>query len=168
MPSGRFLMEDYYYAGGLPAVLRALGEHGLLDKDALTVTGQSMWDNVKDAPNWNTEVIRTLDNPHTARGGIIAPAGRSRTRRGGPQAVRSVPPSSCDTAAARSCSRPSGSRRPKINDDSLDVDETCVLVLKNWGPKGYPGMSEVGNMGLPPQVADARACATWSGSRMRA
>ena len=69
MPSGRFLMEDYYYAGGLPTVLRALGEHGLLDKDALTVTGQSIWDNVKDAPNWNTEVIRTFDNPHTEHGG---------------------------------------------------------------------------------------------------
>ena len=71
MPSGRFLMEDYYYAGGLPAVLRALGEHGLLDKDAPTVTGQSIWANVKDAPNWNTEVIRTFDNPHTAHGGIV-------------------------------------------------------------------------------------------------
>ena len=71
MPSGRFLMEDYYYAGGLPTVLRALGEHGLLDKDALTVTGQSIWDNVKDAPNWNTEVIRTFDNPHTEHGGMV-------------------------------------------------------------------------------------------------
>ena len=69
MPSGRFLMEDYYYAGGLPAVLRALGEHGLLDKRALTVTGRSIWDNVKDAPNWNTEVIRTFDHPHTEHGG---------------------------------------------------------------------------------------------------
>ena len=71
MPSGRFLMEDYYYAGGLPAVLRTLGEHGLLDKRALTVTGRSIWDNVKDAPNWNTEVIRTFDNPHTEHGGIV-------------------------------------------------------------------------------------------------
>ena len=71
MPSGRFLMEDYYYAGGLPTVLRALGEHGLLDKDALTVTGRSIWDNVKDAPNWNTEVIRTFDNPHTEHGGMV-------------------------------------------------------------------------------------------------
>ena len=64
MPSGRFLMEDYYYAGGLPTVLRALGEHGLLDKDALTVTGQSIWDNVKDAPNWNT---RKSSGPSTTR-----------------------------------------------------------------------------------------------------
>ena len=62
MPSGRFLMEDYYYAGGLPAVMRLLGEHGLLDKDALTVTGKTMWENVKDATNWNTEVIRTFED----------------------------------------------------------------------------------------------------------
>jgi dihydroxyacid dehydratase/phosphogluconate dehydratase len=71
MPSGRFLMEDYYYAGGLPAVMRTLGENGLLDKDALTVTGSSIWDNVEAAPNTNTEVIRTFDNPHTERGGIV-------------------------------------------------------------------------------------------------
>ena len=83
-------MEDYYYAGGLPAVMRALGEHGLLDKDALTVTGRSIWDNVKDAPNWNTEVIRTLRQPaHRARRDR-GPARQPRARRRGPQAVRGV------------------------------------------------------------------------------
>jgi dihydroxy-acid dehydratase len=151
MPSGRFLMEDYYYAGGLPAVLRALGEHGLLDKGALTVTGQSIWDNVKDAPNWNTEVIRTFDNPHTAHGGIVVLRGNLA-----PDGAVLKP-----SAASPELMRHKGRAvvfetiedyKAKINDESLDVDETCVLVLKNCGPKGYPGMSEVGNMGLPPKV----------------
>ena len=151
MPSGRFLMEDYYYAGGLPTVMRTLGEHGLLEKNALTVTGQSMWANVKDAPNWNTDVIRTFDNPHTAHGGIavlrgnLAPDG----------AV--LKPSAATPALMRHRGRAVvfetiEDYKAKINDEALEVDETCILVLKNCGPKGYPGMSEVGNMGLPPKV----------------
>jgi dihydroxyacid dehydratase/phosphogluconate dehydratase len=70
MPSGRFLMEDFYYAGGLPAVVRSLGEHGLLHRDALTVNGRTMWENCQDAPNYNTEVIRPFDRPVVAHGGI--------------------------------------------------------------------------------------------------
>ena len=148
MPSGRFLMEDFYYAGGLPAVMRALGENGLLEKDALTVTGQTEWDNVKDAPNWDTEVIRTFDNPHTAHGGIavlkgnLAPDGAI------------IKPSAATPALMSHRGRALvfesiEDYKAKINDDTLDVDETCVLVLKNCGPKGYPGMPEVGNMARP-------------------
>src|SRR6516164_10156252 len=71
MPSGRFLMEEFYYAGGLPAVLRRLGEHGLLPHpDALTVNGRSLWDNVREAPSYNDEVIRPLDKPLIDDGGI--------------------------------------------------------------------------------------------------
>ena len=81
MPSGRFLMEDFYYAGGLPAVMRTLGEHGLLNRDAMTVNGQTIWENCKDAPNCNAEVIRPFDKPLAASGGIavlrgnLAPTG---------------------------------------------------------------------------------------------
>jgi dihydroxyacid dehydratase/phosphogluconate dehydratase len=151
MPSGRFLMEDYYYAGGLPAVMRALGEHGLLDKDALTVTGQTMWENVKDAPNWDTEVIRAWDNPHTEHGGIVVLKGNLA-----PDGAVLKP-----SAATASLMKHRGRAvvfesiedyKAKIEDEALDVDETCMLVLKNCGPKGYPGMAEVGNMGLPPKV----------------
>jgi L-arabonate dehydrase len=151
MPSGRFLMEDYYYAGGLPAVLRSLGEHDLLDKDAPTVTGRSIWDNVKDAPNWDTEVIRAFDNPHTAHGGIVILRGNLA-----PDGAVIKP-----SAATPELMRHRGRAvvfeniedyKAKINDEALDVDETCILVLKNCGPKGYPGMAEVGNMGLPPKV----------------
>ena len=67
MPSGRFLMEDFYYAGGLPAVMRTLGEHGLLNRDAMTVNGQTIWENCQDAPNCNPEVIRPFDRPLAAQ-----------------------------------------------------------------------------------------------------
>ena len=151
MPSGRFLMEDYYYAGGLPAVLRTLGEHGLLDKNAPTVTGQSMWANVKDAPNFNTEVIRAFDNPHTAHGGMVILRGNLA-----PDGAV-LKPSAATPALMRHRGRAVvfesiEDYKAKIEDESLEVDETCMLVLKNCGPKGYPGMAEVGNMGLPPKV----------------
>src|SRR5690606_2030840 len=70
MPSGRFLMEDFFEAGGLPAVLRELGERGLLNKDALTVNGRTIWENNKDAPCWNREVIHSFDAPFKPEAGI--------------------------------------------------------------------------------------------------
>ena len=70
MPSGRFLMEDFYYAGGLPVVLRDLGEQGLLNRDALTVNGRTIWENVKDARCWNREVITASGSPFKADAGI--------------------------------------------------------------------------------------------------
>ncbi len=77
-PSGRFLMEDFYYAGGLPAVLRALAEHGQLDGDALTVNGRTMGENVKDAPVWNREVIRDYEKPLVESGGVAVLRGNLR------------------------------------------------------------------------------------------
>jgi dihydroxy-acid dehydratase len=151
MPSGKWLMEDYYYAGGLPAVMRALGEHGLLDKDALTVNGQTMWDNVKDAPNWNTEVIRSFDNPHTEHGGIVVLRGNLAPE-GAVLKPSAATPALMNHRGRAVVFEDIEDYKAKIEDEALDVDETCVLVLKNCGPKGYPGMSEVGNMGLPPKV----------------
>jgi dihydroxy-acid dehydratase len=151
MPSGKWLMEDYYYAGGLPAVLKMLGENGLLDKDAPTVSGKSIWENVKDAPNWNTEVIREFDNPHTKHGGIAVLRGNLVP--GG--AV--IKPSAATPELMQHRGRAVVFEniedfKAKIEDPDLDVDASCILVLKNCGPKGYPGMSEVGNMPLPPKV----------------
>jgi len=151
MPSGRFLMEDFYYAGGVPAVVRALGEQGLLHRDALTVNGKTIWQNCENARNWNEEVIRPVGNPLVEHGGVavlrgnLAPDGavlkpsaaspHLMTHRG-----RAVVFSSIEDYHAR------------IEDPALDIDETCVMVLQNCGPKGYPGMAEVGNMGLPPKI----------------
>jgi dihydroxyacid dehydratase/phosphogluconate dehydratase len=151
MPSGRFLMEDFYYAGGLPAVIRTLDGHNLLRSNALTVTGKSIGENCKDAPNWNEEVIRPFHNPLVEQGGIavlrgnLAPDG----------AV--LKPSAASPHLMRHRGRAVVFRtiehyKERIIDPDLNVDENSVLVLQNCGPKGYPGMAEVGNMGLPPKL----------------
>lgn len=151
MPSGRFLAEDYYYAGGLPAVLRRLGEHGLLEKDALTINGKTIWENVKDAPCRNEEVIRPWDRPLVAEGGLVVLRGNLA-----PDGAVLKP-----SAASPHLLRHEGRAvvfedidhyHARIADPTLEVDENSVLVLKNCGPKGYPGMAEVGNMGLPPKL----------------
>jgi len=152
MPSGRFLMEEFYYAGGLPAVLRRLGEHGLLPHpQAPTVNGQSLWDNVKDAPMLNDEVIRPLDRPLVADGGICVLRGNLAPR----GAV--LKPSAATPGLLRHRGRAVVFEnlehyKERIADESLEVDADSVLVMKNCGPRGYPGMAEVGNMGLPPKL----------------
>jgi L-arabonate dehydrase len=151
MPSGRFLMEDFYYAGGLPVVLRTLGERGLLNKDALTVNGRPLWENVKDAPCWNRDVITSFEEPFKPEAGIailrgnLAPDG----------AV--IKPSAASPELMRHTGRAVvfesiEDLHHRIDDEDLDIDETCIMVLKHCGPKGYPGMAEVGNMPLPQKV----------------
>jgi L-arabonate dehydrase len=151
MPSGRFLMEDFYYGGGIPAVVRALGEHGLIHKDALTVNGKTIWENCKDAPNWNQEVIRPFDKPLVKHGGVAVLRGNLS-----PDGAVLKP-----SAASPNLMKHRGRAvvfetiehyNERIDDPNLDVDESCVLVLKNCGPKGYPGMAEVGNMALPAKI----------------
>jgi dihydroxy-acid dehydratase len=151
MPSGRFLMEDFYYAGGLPAVVRSLAEHRLLHPDALTVTGKSIFENCRDAANWNDEVIRSFDNPLIEQGGIavlrgnLAPDGAVlKPSAASPELMRHRGPAVVFHTIE--------DYHRRILDPDLDVDETSILVLQNCGPKGYPGMPEVGNMGLPPKL----------------
>ncbi|CAG2128675.1 IlvD/Edd family dehydratase [Cupriavidus plantarum] len=152
MPSGRFLMEEFYYAGGLPAVLRRLGEAGLLPHpDALTVNGQSLWDNVKAAPNFNDEVIRTLDNPLMQDGGIRVLRGNLAPR-GAVLKPSAATPSLLKHRGRAVVFENLEHYKARIVDESLDVDADSILVMKNCGPKGYPGMAEVGNMGLPPKL----------------
>jgi L-arabonate dehydrase len=152
MPSGRFLMEEFYYAGGLPAVLRRMGEAGLLPHpEALTANGMSLWDNVKDAPMLNDEVIRPLTQPLVADGGICVLRGNLAPR----GAV--LKPSAATASLLQHRGRAVvfenlPDYKARINDPALDVDQNSVLVLKNCGPRGYPGMAEVGNMGLPPKL----------------
>jgi dihydroxy-acid dehydratase len=153
MPSGRFLMEDFYYAGGLPAVIRTLGEQGLLHKDALTVNGQTIWENCHDAPNYNSDVIRPFDNPQTENGGIAVLRG-NLSPRGAILKPSAASPSLMKHRGRAVVFETIEDYHERINDPALDIDETCVMVLKNCGPKGYPGMAEVGNMGLPPKVLE--------------
>jgi L-arabonate dehydrase len=145
-PSGQYLMEEFYYAGGLPAVLRRLGEADLIHTTALTANGKSLWDNNRDAPCYNDDVIRPLNNPLCCilrgnlalRGAVLKPSAATpalMNHRG-----RAVVFENFEHYKAR------------IMDPHLEVDASSVLVLKNCGPKGYPGMAEVGNMGLPPKL----------------
>jgi L-arabonate dehydrase len=152
LPSGRFLMEEFYYAGGLPATIRRLGEGGLLEHPgALTVNGKTLWENCVDAPIYDDEVIRKLEQPLIADGGICILRGNLAPR----GAV--LKPS----AASKHLMQHRGKAvvfedfdhyKQRIVDPDLEVDADSVLVMKNCGPKGYPGMAEVGNMGLPPKL----------------
>ncbi len=151
MPSGRFLMEDFYYAGGVPAVVRMLAEHKLLHEGTLTVTGKTITENCKDAPNWNEEVIRPVEKPLVEHGGIAVLRGNLAP--GG--AV--LKPSAASPHLMKHRGRAVVFQtiehyKERILDPALDIDENSVMVLQNCGPKGYPGMAEVGNMGLPPKL----------------
>jgi len=151
MPSGEYLMEEFFYAGGLPVVIKTLAEGGKLHRDALTVSGGPIWDEVKGVANWNPDVIRPVTNPLTPQGGIavlrgnLAPQGAVlKPSAASPHLLvhrgRAVVFEDIDDYKAR------------IEDEALDIDETCIMVLKMCGPRGYPGMAEVGNMGLPPKI----------------
>jgi L-arabonate dehydrase len=151
MPSGKYLMEDFCYAGGLPALMKET--ETLLRLDALTVTGQSVRENISAAQNFNTDIIRPISKALVQEGGIavlkgnIAPNGAI------------IKPS----AASPHLMTHKGKAvvfdtiedyKARVDDPALDIDETCIMVLRNCGPKGYPGMAEVGNMALPRKILE--------------
>jgi dihydroxy-acid dehydratase len=149
MPAGKYLMEDFYYAGGLPAILRELGD--LIHRDALTVNGKTMGENVAEAPCFNPDVINPATNPFRANSGIAVLHGNLC-----PNGAVLKP-----SAATPELMKHSGRAvvfdniehfYARIDAPDLDVDERSILVLKNCGPRGYPGMPEVGNMPLPPKI----------------
>jgi len=151
MPSGRFLMEDFYYAGGLRAVMAALDDAGLLHAGAVTVAGRSVGEIVREAPNYNEEVIRPLDKALTPEGGIAVLRGNLA-----PDGAVIKP-----SAATPELMQHRGKAvvfeniehyYARIDDPNLDIDASSVMVLKNCGPRGYPGMAEVGNMPLPAKL----------------
>jgi len=151
MPSGKYLMEDFYYAGGLPSVLRELGEAKLLHREALTVNGKTIWENNKDAPCWNRDVIHAMNKPFKKNTGIAVLRGNLC-----PDGAI-IKPSAATPKLLRHRGRAVVFEsiedfHRRIDDPGLDIDEKCVMVLKNCGPKGYPGMAEVGNMPLPPKL----------------
>jgi dihydroxy-acid dehydratase len=150
-PSGAYLMEDFFYAGGLPALLRNLGD--LIDTGALTANGRTLGENIQRAKVFNDDVIRTLENPIVASdtlavlfgnlapdGAVIKPpAAEARLHKhSGPAVVFE----NYDEMAAR------------IDDPDLVVDENSVLVLKNAGPQGAPGMPEWGQLPIPKKLLE--------------
>ena len=150
-PSGKHLMEDFYYAGGVPVVLRELGEAGVLHREALTANGHSIWENVAKAECWNREVIRRFAEPLKPHAGIAVLRGNLAPN----GAV--IKPSAASERLLQHRGRAVvfenvEELHARVNDDSLDIDEDCVMVLKNCGPRGYPGMAEVGNMPIPAKL----------------
>ncbi|GEA69331.1 dihydroxy-acid dehydratase [Acinetobacter pittii] len=151
-PSGRFLMEEFYYSGGLPAVIRRMGEANLLPHpQALTVNGQGIWENCQQSPIYNDEVIRKIDNPIRQDGGMCILRGNLAPK-GAVLKPSAATPELMKHRGRAVVFENFDDYKTRINDPDLDVDETCILVMKNAGPKGYPGMAEVGNMGLPPKI----------------
>jgi dihydroxy-acid dehydratase len=151
-PSGQYLMEDFCYAGGLPAVMRELAEAGLLNGGAVTVTGRTVGENVAGAPCWNRDVIHALAEPFQAAGngtavlrGNLAPDG----------AV--IKQSAASARLMKHRGRALVFDSPEayyavVADPDLDADEDTVLVIRYCGPRGYPGMPEVSNVPLPAKL----------------
>jgi len=148
-PSGKYLMEDFYYSGGLPALLKALASH--LDLQALTVTGKSLGENIAGSETYNADVIRSTDNPVLESGGLailrgnLAPSGAVIKPAAAEPSLwkhsgRAIVFDSYDELNAR------------IDDPALDVDANSVLALRNAGPKGAPGMPEWGNLPIPQKL----------------
>ncbi|MCH1931166.1 dihydroxy-acid dehydratase [Shewanella sp. A25] len=150
-PSGQYLMEDFYYAGGLPAVLKELFSHQLLNPNTLTVNGHTLFSNVKDAPCYNEDVIKSVASPLVEQGGIRVLHGNLAPR-GAVIKPSAASPHLMKHRGKAVVFESFADYNARINDPDLDIDESSIMVLKNCGPKGYPGMAEVGNMGLPPKL----------------
>ncbi len=148
-PSGKYLMEDFCYAGGLPAVMKEISH--LLHQDIVTVTGQTVAQNIESAENYNTDVITPLATPFKEKAGIAILKGNLAPRGAVIKPSAATPALLVHTGRAVVFENIEDFHK-RIDDENLDVDENCVLVLKNCGPKGYPGMAEVGNMPLPPKI----------------
>jgi dihydroxy-acid dehydratase len=151
MPSGEYLMEDFYYAGGLPVVLRELADNGLLHKDAPTMNGRTIWENVQDAECFDRKVIHAFKTPFKEQGGIVVLRGNLAPN-GAVLKPSAATPELMKHRGRAVVFETIEDYKARIDDPALDVDETCVMVLKNCGPKGYPGMAEVGNMALPAKL----------------
>jgi dihydroxy-acid dehydratase len=149
MPSGRFLMEEFCYAGGVPAVLKALGEH--LDRTAVTVGGATIGEIADSAECYDSEVIASMDRPFGSSSGVWALNGNLC-----PNGAILKP-----SAASPNLLRHKGPAvvfediedyKARIDHPDLAVERNSIMVLKGCGPKGYPGMPEVGNMALPAKL----------------
>jgi L-arabonate dehydrase len=148
-PSGQYFMEDLFYAGGLPVVLKALDS--ILHRECITVNGKTIAENYGNAQNYNEEIITTLKKPFSDSTGLAILNGNLC------ETGAVIKPS----AASDHLMKHTGKAvvfeniedfKARIDTDELEVDADSVLVLKNVGPKGYPGMPEVGNMGIPKKL----------------
>ena len=150
-PSGENYMEDLYYSGGLPALIKEM--QGIIHKDAITVNGKTMGENCANATVYDRNIISTMEAPFKPQSGIIVVKGNLAPN----GAV--IKPSAATPALLQHTGRAVvfeniEDYHARIDDPQLDIDAGCVMVLKNVGPKGYPGMAEVGNMALPKKILE--------------
>jgi dihydroxy-acid dehydratase len=152
MPSGKFLMEDFYYAGGLPAIIKQM--EPLLNMDLITVSGKSHKENIDGAGvNYNKEVIYDFNEPLIAEAGIVVLKGNLAIN-GAVIKPSAATPELMQHRGRAVVFENIEDYHARVDDPDLDIDETCVMVLKSVGPVGYPGMPEVGNMVLPKKLLD--------------
>ncbi|HPN71324.1 MAG TPA: dihydroxy-acid dehydratase, partial [Saprospiraceae bacterium] len=148
-PSGKFLMEDFYYAGGLPVVIREMAEH--LHGGCITVNGKTISENNKKSPNYNEEVITPLSKPLKEAAGIAVLKG-NLCADGAIIKPSAASPSLMKHTGKAVVFESIEDYHHRIDDEDLDIDENSVIVLKGVGPVGYPGMPEVGNVDLPEKL----------------
>ena len=152
MPSGKYLMEDFCYAGGLPVVLRQLADAGLLHDGQITVAGQSIGAGVAGAACWNADVIRPLDQPLQPPGSGTAVL-RGNLCPGGAVIKQSAASPELLSHRGRAVVFDSPEQYHQVAEDpDLDVEAKDILVIRGAGPRGYPGMPEVANVPLPARL----------------
>jgi L-arabonate dehydrase len=150
-PSGKYFMEDFYYAGGLPALMKEL--KASLHNDAITVSGKPISANYDNAQCYNADVIGSIKEPVNPLAGISVVRGNLAENGAVVKPSAATPELLVHTGKAVVFETIEDYRH-KIDDPTLDVEESSILVLKNCGPKGYPGMPEVGNMSIPKKLLD--------------
>jgi dihydroxy-acid dehydratase len=150
-PSGAYFMEDLYYAGGLPAVLKEL--ESVLHRDCITVNGKTMGENLSKSECHNRTVIATVAEPFNPVSGVVVLKG-NLCENGAVIKPSAASPQLMQHTGKAIVFENIDDFKARIDDPALEIDETHILVLKNVGPKGYPGMPEVGNMGLPKKLLD--------------
>jgi dihydroxy-acid dehydratase len=148
-PAGRYLMEEFFDAGGVPVVMNRLGDR--IHRDAPTVSGMTMGEQIAGARCWNDEVIRPLDKALTPQGGLMVLRGNLAPD-GAVMKPSAASPRLMQHRGRALVFENADDLRARIDDPELDVDADTVLVLKNAGPRGYPGMPEVGSMALPKKL----------------
>lgn len=145
-PSGKYLMEDFYYAGGLPVIIREM--ESWLHNNALTVNGKSISVNSAVSPCYNTDVIATMQQPLKNEAGMAVLKG-NLSEQGAVIKPSAASPHLLKHRGRAVVFESIEDYHARIDDPALDIDEHCVIVLKGVGPVGYPGMPEVGNVDLP-------------------
>lgn len=148
-PSGKYFMEDLYYAGGIPAVMKELDR--FLHKDVITVNGRTIKENYQSATSYNRDVIATVDQPINPLSGVAILKG-NLCENGCVVKPSAATPKLMKHTGKAVVFEDIEDYKNRIDLPDLEVDENSILVLKNVGPIGYPGMPEVGNMALPKKL----------------